>query len=316
MPYRCVRCTFELPDPPSDRCPHCGAEVSRSLPATLPHERQHTSSSAENQVLAGAESSADAQYYVQRADFVTLSSPNNATSGHVEAEQRKTPRSLWLPVGVAVLLAALLIGTVVRLPIGSVIGHLRSATPIPATPTTKPHPYEFHDTLQQGNAHGWPVGQGRCFFAQDGYHVKDGQICQAPVLPLKNGKIVVTVKILADPQASTEEDVSVGMWFRTQDVKNGYVIALGQNSTWWMGKTVNGQTTTMSQVQRHEAIHPGLSVVNAVEILMRADDFTVYVNNIQVGSAVDATFAAGTMAFVAIPGAEAVFSDLSVIADQ
>jgi hypothetical protein len=132
---------------------------------------------------------------------------------------------------------------------------------------------------------------------------------------MKNCEIVVTVTILADPCASTDEDACVGIWFRAQGSNDAYAVALGQDGTWWMGRSIDGQTETMYPLQRHDAIHPGLNVLNTVEILMRVDYFTVYVNKIQVGVTEDATFSDGAMALVAIPGAEAVFSDLSVIAD-
>lgn len=315
MPYRCVRCASELPEPLPDRCPRCGLDVSRSLPAAPLGGKQDASASGKHQVLVDADSSAEEDNDVQRADFVPLSSPTSDLSAPFDAEQRKTRRSLWLPVGIAVVLSSLLIGALVRVPIGSAISHWgAAAAPRPATPTTTPKLYEFHDTLRQGNVRGWPVVQGRCFFAKDGYHVKDGSVCDAPVLAIENGEIDVTVKILADPCASTEEDACVGVWFRAQGPNNTYAMTLGQDGTWWMGKTIDGQTETMFSQQQHAAIHPGLNILNTVEILMRGDYFTVYVNKIQVGGAVDATFTDGNTAFVAVPGAEAVFSDLSVIA--
>jgi len=181
-----------------------------------------------------------------------------------------------------------------------------------ATPATSKR-YEFHDTLLQGNRWGWPESAGHCFFADDGYHVMAGSICSAPVLALRNGKIVVTMKILMDPCDSTERDSCMGFWFRAQEAGGEYALSLGQTGSWWLGKTVDGKTESISPIQQHEAIHTGLNVANTVELVMLDDTFTVFVNDIQVGEGTDATFERGALAFVAVPGAEVVFTDLSVV---
>jgi len=231
---------------------------------------------------------------------------------------------MWLPLSVTALLSSVLLCGLMLVPLGSAvaqwgsgvasqIAYLSSGTPTALTTSAKSKPYEFHDTLRQGNMWGWPegtTGTKSCLFADDGYHVKDGIICDSPALPLTDGEIVATMSILTGPDGPC-----AAIRFRAQDSANFYSVFLGHDGTWWMGKTVDSVTEAILPVQQNDAIQPGLGVANTLEIVMRVDHFTVYVNKTQVGVAEDATFADGAMAFVAIPGVEAVFSDLSVIAD-
>jgi hypothetical protein len=321
MPHQCVRCAAELLEPLPECCPRCGLPVIRSLP---PREMQQSPSvSADHQALATDKYRATELIRLPPAEHIS-SSPTveELSSHHALQPRRMTP--VWLPLSVTALLSSLLLCGLMLVPLGSAltkwgsgvvsqVALLTSGTPTALATPAKSKPYEFHDTLRRGNVWGWPAGttgNASCLFADDGYHVQDGIICNSPVLPLTDGEIVATMNILAGPTGPC-----AAIRFRSEDSDNFYSVFLGHDGTWWMGKTVDSVTETILPIQQHEAIHAGLGVANTVEIVMWLDHFTVYVNKIQIGVAEDATFSGGTMAFVAIPGVEAVFSDLSVIAD-
>ena len=324
MPHQCVRCASELPEPLPERCPRCGLLVSRSLPPV--EDQQAPSAPTDHQALAARYDQGVAHSGHTSAELGSSSSSTGELTTSPAPQQATARRPLWLPLGIGVLLSSLLLCGLVLLPLGPAlaqwgagaanqVAQLNTGTSTPITTPAKSKPYEFHDTLLRGNRWGWPETAGRCFFAQDGYHVTNGSICFAPVLALQNGEIMVTMTILTDPCDSTENDACVGFWFRAQASGGGYTMALGQTGSWWIGKTVDGKTVSISPIQQHEAIYTGLNVPNTVKLVMRGTSFTVFVNDIQVGGAADATFERGIMAFVAIPGAEVVFSNLSVMAE-
>jgi hypothetical protein len=293
--------------------------VSRSLPPA--EAQQAPSATTDRQALADRDAHVVEQSGHSTAEQGSSSSSVDEVTTSLTLQQTRIKNSVWLPLSTAALLSSLLLCGLLLVPLGSVLSsglndalrQWRVGASSPVATATTHTPYAFHDTLRQGNVQGWPEGSsgdGTCFFAEDGYHVKNGIICGAPVLAMSDGKIDVTMRILAGAN-----DYAALIWFRTQDPDNTYDVFFGQSGSWGMGKVVGGKTQTVIPLQRHEAIHPGLNAANTVEIVMRATHLTVSVNQIQVGDAEDATFSNGLMALVAIPGAEAVFSDLSVIAD-
>jgi hypothetical protein len=236
-------------------------------------------------------------------------------------QQANVKKPFLLPLGIAALLSSLLLCGMMLIPLGPVlaqwgsgvtsqVAQLIRGTPTQSATPTKSKPYEFHDTLKRGNLWGWPESTGHCFFAEDGYHVKDGVICQAPIRAVANGELAVTMRILAGLP-----EQGLGIFFRMTDQDNTYVVALAHSGGWSMGKKVDGEPEIFKVVEHEGAIHAGLNVANTVKIAMRGDDLTIYVNTIQMGSVADASFSGGLIGLIATPGAEAVFSDVSAIAD-
>lgn len=317
MPYYCVRCASELPDPPPERCPRCGLLTSRSLP---PVEVQHAlSATTDHQALTGPDLQNVQQNGLRIAQqSSSLSSASELTTS-LAPQQTTFRRPLWLPLGIGVLLSSLLLCGLVLLPLGPTLARwgsgaanqvtqLMSGTPTRSATPRKSTPYEFHDTLLHGNVRGWPELAGHCFFAADGYHVKDGMICLAPIRAIANGSLVITMRILVGQPEQ-------GIFFRMTDQDNTYGVALAQSGGWSMGKVVDGETEIFNRVEHADSIHMGLDVANTVEIIMRGDVLTISMNTVQVESVADTSFSSGVIGLYATPGTEAVFSDVSAIAD-
>jgi len=318
MPHHCVRCASELPEPFPEHCPRCGLLVSRSLPPV--EAQQAPIRTTDRQALASRD-----DQVVGQSDLSIAEQDSAFTFGELTTSpalpQANVWKPLWLPIGITALLSSLLLCGLALIPLGpafaqwrsgaaSQIAQLTTGTPThSATPITS-KPYEFHDTLLRGNLWGWPEYAGHCFFADDGFHVKDGVICQAPIRALANGEFVVTMRIVA-----ARPEQSMGVFFRMTDQDNSYVVALAHIGAWSIGKKVDGAPEILKQVEHEEAIHAGLNAPNTVEIVMRGDDLTIYLNTIQVGSVADTSFSGGLIGLIATPGTEAVFTDVSVIAD-
>jgi hypothetical protein len=232
-------------------------------------------------------------------------------------------RPLWLPLSIGALLSSLLLCGLVLAPLGPGLARwgsgaanqitqlISSTSTHSATPTTST-PYEFHDTLLRGNVLGWPADPAHCYFAADGYHVK-GAICVAPFLAITNIELTVTVRFLAG-----QPENSVGVFFRMQDQNkdNLYAVSLTHSGAWLMGKRVEGEPTVLANNEHAEAMHAGLTAANTLHLVVRRDTFTLSLNTIVVGGVTDKSCASGFIALFAVPGAEAVFSDLSAILDQ
>ncbi len=227
---------------------------------------------------------------------------------------------MWLPLGIGVLLSSLLLCGLVLIPLGPALAQwgfgaanqvtqlIRSTPTRSATPTTSKL-YEFHDTLLRGNVSGWPNDSEHCFFADDGYHVKDGVICRIPIRAMANGTLVITMRILSGRPEQ-------GIFFRMRDQDNTYGVALAQSGGWSMGKVVGGEAEIFKRVDHDDVVHTGLNVANTVEIVMRGEFLTLNVNTMQVESVSDTSFSSGVIGLYVTPGTEAVFSDVSAIFDS
>jgi hypothetical protein len=244
--------------------------------------------------------------------------PSSGAAGGFASAQGQTRNSRWLPLGVAALLSALLLCGLMLIPLGPTLSsmltqwrfalsHLASSQT--ASPTTRV-PTAFQDTLRQGNVSRWPESADQCFFAEDGYHVK-GAICLAPLLATANSEVTVTVRFLAG-----QPENSVGVFFRMKDKDNLYGVSLTHSGAWLMGKKVDGEFAILANDEHAAAMHTGLTAANTLRLVLRGDVFTLSLNTFEVGSVTDKTFADGFVGLFAVPGAEAVFSDLSAVTDQ
>jgi hypothetical protein len=248
-----------------------------------------------------------------------LRTPSTRSAVGLASAQGQTRNPRWLPLGIAALLSALLLCGVMLIPLGPTLSSALTqwrfvlsdlASSHPASPTTSV-PTAFQDTLRQGNVSRWPESADQCFFAEDGYHVKGGAICLAPLLATANSELTVTVRFLAG-----QPEQSVGVFFRMQDQDNLYGVSLTHSGAWLMGKKVDGEFTILANDEHAGAMRTGLTAANTLQLVLRGDDFTLSLNTIVVGSVTDKTFAYGFVGLFAVPGAEAVFSDLSAVTDQ
>jgi hypothetical protein len=317
MPHQCVRCASELPDPLPALCPRCSLPVSKSLPPV--EAQQAANATIDPQALADRDLHVVEQSGHSTAEQSSSASSAGDASPVLGARHMSVRRPLWLPLGIGALLSSLLFCGLVLVPLGPALAlwgsgaanqftQLIRGTPSRSATPTISKPYVFHDTLLRGNMSGWPTDSGHCFFADDGYHVKDGVICRVPIRAMANGTRVVTMRILAGRPEQ-------GIFFRLKDQDNTYGVALAQSGGWSMGKVVDGETEIFNRVEHEDAIHTGLNVANTVEIIMRGDVLTISLNTIQVESVADASFSSGLIGLYATPGTEAVFSDVSAIAD-
>jgi hypothetical protein len=292
--------------------------VSKSLPPV--EGQQAANATIDRQALADRDLPVVEQSSHSTAEQGSSSFSAGEVSPDLISQQISVRRPLWLALGIGALLSSLLLCGLVSVPLGPVlarwgsgaanqIAQQKRVTPTDSAMPTMSKPYEFHDTLLRGNVFGWPTDSKHCFFADDGYHVKDGVICRIPIRAMADGTLLITMRILSGRPEQ-------GIFFRMTDQDNAYAVALAQSGGWSMGKMMDGETEIFKRVDHDDVIHTGLNVANTVEIVMRGEFLTLNVNTIQVESVSDTSFSSGLIGLYATPGTEAVFSAVSAIFDS
>jgi hypothetical protein len=219
---------------------------------------------------------------------------------------RKSRMGLIIGIVAAALVAVLVtsVGVALALTSGRIASLAGEAPTTLPTPTLVESPV-FDDPLTSPQ-HPWPVSD-HCFFAADGYHIKDSRICFAPTGVFGDQSIRVRVK-----QISGSSDHGVGVVFRVRDraAENRYTFLVFSDGTWNFYKFVNGTRTDIED-NTDPAIN-GLNQVNELKIVARGDDFQFFANGKKLGETHDSTFDLGEVGLDVGQGNEAVFSDLHI----
>jgi hypothetical protein len=194
---------------------------------------------------------------------------------------------------------------------GLTLALLLSACSLSSTQSTingTPQPsYIFQDSLSS-NANGWNV-DANCFFKSDGYHINGGFICFAPTSDVADAVATVTVK-----QLSGDIKTGYGIVFRHPSTGNFYSFFVDSNGKWAFYKSVSGQNdTALVDFEANSAINTGLNSSNTLQVKAVGQNYTFFVNGVQVGQFADTTYtAAGSWGLSGSDGLEVVYTHFSL----
>lgn len=164
----------------------------------------------------------------------------------------------------------------------------------------------FQDPLTT-KAHDWPNDE-HCAFASDGYHVRDGYECYAPTAQQRD----ITVSVQAR-QVSGPTDHHYGLGLRLTAAGDEYLFAIDSSGHWLFGKYVAGAFTAIIQPTSNAAIKQGINTANTLTVRAIGSHFEFAVNGVAVGSADDATLAAGYCGVEGSSGIEVIFTSLKIV---
>lgn len=202
---------------------------------------------------------------------------------------------------------------------GATATTLPTATPLPAAtatprPTATPTPQPqlvtvFQDPLTS-NRNGWYDGSN-CTFQSDGYHIRNGYECFAPIGSQSSVNISVQVKQIHGT------DVDYGIGFRSNGPQTEYYMYIADNGVWSVIKTINGRLSTLVSKTASGAIHQGLDQVNTLEVDCSGSTFAFFINGVRVGSATDSSLPSGKIGLQVDPnsigtGLEVVYTNFKV----
>lgn len=195
---------------------------------------------------------------------------------------------------------------------------LPTATPIPTAtprPTATPAPQPqlvtvFQDPLTS-NRNGWYDDGSDCFIQPDGYHIRNGYECFAPI----GGQSSVNISVQVKQISGTAVDYGIG--FRSNGQQSEYYMYITANGMWSAIRLSNGQLTTLVSKTASGAIHQGLNQVNTLEVDTSGSAFTFFINGARVGSATDSSYASGKIGLQVDPnspgtGLEVVYTNIKV----
>lgn len=164
---------------------------------------------------------------------------------------------------------------------------------VAATPTTN-ETILFKDPLTS-NANGWLDSNGRCYFQDQAYHIKD-YICYAPVGDISDANITVQAKQVAGPLI-----YPYGIVFRLDSSsRNWYEFDITSNSHWLFRKVLQGVASLLVPYTPNAAIKGGLNTTNTLRVQAKGTHFVFFVNGTKVGEAVDTDFSNGLAALCAV----------------
>jgi hypothetical protein len=176
----------------------------------------------------------------------------------------------------------------------------------PSGTTSLSYTQLFTDPLTS-NTNSW-ANDTHCFFQPDGYHVKGGYLCYAPVGNISNGIVSVDVKQISGPIT-----YFYGIVIRRTSRGNYYLFEIDSNGKWRFSKVVSSTFADVLPYVPNAAIHRGLNATNRLKVIMQGNNFTFFINGTQVGQATDSTFASGRCGVVDdISSGEVVFTNFEV----
>lgn len=320
MTFQCVNCTFPLGEPLPARCSHCGIPVSASLPPAATHFPVMDAPTSRPLATVAPPMDSSAQpispsFQQPPAVPSAMPAPPQWALYTVPVVPPAAPQSGVQRGLMSVLLAfALVCSGIAGAGLYALIqGHQPLAVsaqdrPLPAAvPTSTPAAYHFHDSLQS-NTNGWPEVPSNCFFGDGGYHVDNGSACLTPVPPMRDGTVSVDISLVE----AVHDDAVAGLWFRRADDQNTYAIVIGRDGQWTIKKGDAGTTSVLVALTPSPALHQGLNVTNTLSVRMSRSHFTFFANGTQIGQVDDDALAEGGFALVALPGAQAIFSNFDV----
>ena len=170
------------------------------------------------------------------------------------------------------------------------------------------NPVIYQSSLK-GSLDNWEVGPD-CAPKSDGYHIRSGAICYAPIGSQANADITVHVVQL---RGSTE--LFYGIVLRSAPRQHYYLFGIDGNGKWAF---VNVPGTTRLPVSvvaptLDSAIHNGIHQVNTLEVKMKGTHFDFFINGAKVGEINDSHYATGQIGLSGEDGVEVVYTDLSIV---
>lgn len=303
----CVNCTFPLPPPPATHCEHCGAPVAASLPPAPAPYAPPAGSGTPSAHVAFAGYGSVPTTMAPAAPTPSAPLPSVAPSARPSAFMAVLLAFALICSGIAG--ASLYALSQHSWPFSSPSAAPRSA-PVSAPTSTPsiPTSYHFHDSLQS-DANGWLNMPPSCYFGDGGYYVNNGSACPSPAANIGNGTVSVDVSLVQ----AAHDDAVAGIMFRLSADQNTYdktyEIVIGRDGQWDVTKTVDGTTNNLVTLTTSSAIHKGLDVKNTLSVQMSGSHFVFFVDGAQIGTVDDPSLVQGGFALVALPGAEAIFSN-------
>ncbi|HEX8981348.1 MAG TPA: hypothetical protein VF792_01140 [Ktedonobacterales bacterium] len=174
-------------------------------------------------------------------------------------------------------------------------GHSSSSANGASTLSADAYKTLLSDSLMS-NTHGWSTDIAHCYFDQDGYHVRNGYMCFAPIGVQDDYTQTVTAK-----QVSGSPTQAYGLVLRRASQGNYYFFGIDANSGWIFELVVNDKVTRLQNFTRSYLIQGGLDTENTLSVTATGSTFDCYVNGQKLGTIHDSTFGAGKSALVA-PG--------------
>ncbi len=166
-------------------------------------------------------------------------------------------------------------------------GHPLSSANGASTMSADAYKTLLSDSLMS-NSHGWSIDSARCYFDQDGYHVRNDSLCFAPIDIQTDYTQTVTVKqILGQP------NWAYGLVLRHASKGNYYFFGIDANSGWIFEVVVDGKVTRLQNFTRSYLIQGGLDTENTISVTAQGTTFDCYVNGQKLGTIHDSTFGAG-----------------------
>jgi hypothetical protein len=182
-----------------------------------------------------------------------------------------------------------------------------TASPTPTQTSVPSAPLTFvQDPLLPPNTNQWPEVSGKCFFANDGYHVAQDVTCPAPFGSWSDFTVSVTVRQVS---GGTDHGYALSCHIQANSQEDSYIFevygALGQWSFW---KTVNGTAAVIQQLVASSAIHTATGATNELQVQATGSQFVLSINGTQVGQFTDTSYPAGYFGLGAYGTVEAAFT--------
>jgi hypothetical protein len=170
------------------------------------------------------------------------------------------------------------------------------------------NPVIYQSSLK-GSLDNWENGAD-CAPKSDGYHIRNGSICYAPIDSQADADIKVHVT-----QLSGSTELFYGIVLRSTPGEHYYLFGIDGNGKWLF---VNVPSTSQLPVSLiaptlDGAIHSGVKEVNALEVKMKGSHFDFFINGTKVGEINDSHYAAGQIGLSGEDGVEVVYTDLSIV---
>lgn len=225
--------------------------------------------------------------------------------------ERKRSRArlvLGIVVAVVVLLAACTGGTIWAL---NSQGQSK-ATNHSGTPGASASPGEIltYGETFASSANGWAEDPEHCYLDNDGYHAKNNYICYAPASAQTDATISVTGQQLS---GATTDGYGLAFRLANDNSGSGYRFGIDSESEWVFAKCVNRQCTNLVDFTSNSAIKGGLQTANTLKVTATGSHFEFFVNDTKVGSADDATFAAGFVGLFGSGAIDCAFTEFAVL---
>lgn len=200
-------------------------------------------------------------------------------------------------------------------------GALETTTPAPkatgSTAISKPYPTAHvqqknivYSNALNASTSGWANGSACTFTGNNlSVHPNSGQayICLAPTQPLTDIAIRVTIQQQAG--ATTH---AYGIAFRHASSHNYYFFGIDGRGRFILTIVVNDVSHSVIPFTQNTAIHTG-NAPNTLQVTMKGQIATLFVNDSPVGQATLTTFAHGTVGLRGMSDGVVLFRQLSIV---